>query len=59
MGVTNEMLSLLGDIFSNTEANHKISVAVDYTSRSISVTYEDLDEDDFLAVSELLGYYPF
>jgi hypothetical protein len=59
MSVSDAMLSLLGDIFSNTEANHKISVTVDYTSKSISVTYEDLDEDCFLEVYELLGNCPF
>ncbi len=54
MSVSDAMLSLLGDIFSNTEAGYKISVTADASSMSISVEYEDIDEEWFKEVQSLL-----
>ncbi len=36
---------MLADIFSNTERPDKITVTLDYSSHSIKVEYDDLDEE--------------
>lgn len=50
--ISDEQLELLADIFGNTEAREKISVVLDPTSRSITVHYEDLDDEWFRELAE-------
>jgi hypothetical protein len=47
MAVTTEQLALLAEIFYDTERSDKISLQIDSATRTIAVTYEDLDDGWF------------
>lgn len=49
---TTDQLATLDDILTTTEAPEKITIALDPTTRSVVVRYEDLDDEWFL---ELVG----
>lgn len=45
--ITQDQLDLLAEIFSETERHDKICIKLDHVSRSITVTYDDLDDGWF------------
>jgi hypothetical protein len=47
MKITEDMRQLLVDILNNTERLDKISIAVDPSTRTITIRYDDLDEEWF------------
>jgi hypothetical protein len=50
--ITPEQLEILADIFSNTDEVSKITLKLDPVSRSIVVSYEDLDDEWFRELTE-------
>jgi hypothetical protein len=50
--ITDDQLALLADIFGNTERPDKISLRLDPGSRSITVVYEDLDDEWFREMTQ-------
>lgn len=51
--ISEPLRQLLVEILSDTEALHKISVAVDPVSRSVAIVYADLDDEWFREVSDV------
>jgi hypothetical protein len=45
--ITEEQREILADIFVNTEAIASVTIALDTVSRSVVITYEDLDDEWF------------
>lgn len=45
--VTTAQLEVLADIFANTERADKIGIVLDPVSRTVTVSYEDLDDEWF------------
>ena len=55
MAISQELLDLLHEaIFCNTERPDKITVTADPVSRSITVVYEDMDQQDYEEITESL-----
>lgn len=52
--ITESMRWLLRNIFEETERLDKITVTVDTVSRSVTIHYEDLDDEDFREVCKEL-----
>ena len=52
--ITESMRWLLRNIFEETEALDKITVTVDRVSRSVTICYEDIDDNDFNEVCKEL-----
>lgn len=53
--MTEDQRELLLDIFENTEAINKISITLEPLSRNITIVYEDLDDEWFRELQELLS----
>lgn len=54
--ITNDQHELLKDIINNTETPYKLTLSLDHVSKSLTVQYEDLDEEWFRELSETIGY---
>jgi hypothetical protein len=54
MTISQETLDLLCDIFCNSEAPDKITVTTDPVSKSITVVYEDMDQQWYEEITETL-----
>jgi hypothetical protein len=50
--ITDAQREILADIFDNTEALDKITVEIDPVSRSVTIRYEDLDDEWFRELAE-------
>jgi hypothetical protein len=54
MAISQETLDLLCEIFCNSEAPDKITVTTDPVSKSITVVYEDMDQQWYGEITESL-----
>jgi hypothetical protein len=54
MTISQETLDALNEVLCNTERPDKITVTVDPISRSITVVYEDMDQQDYEEITETL-----
>lgn len=52
LAINKETQEILADIFENSERPDKIYLTVDATSKTITVVYENLDEEWFKEISE-------
>lgn len=50
--ITPEQQAILADIFANSERPDKITVRLDPVSRTVTVVYEDLDEEWFKELTD-------
>ena len=54
MAISQETLDALCDLLCNTERPDKITVTTDPVSRSVTIVYEDMDEDYYSEIAESL-----
>lgn len=54
MTISHETLDILADIFLNTERPDKITVTTDPVSKSVTIVYEDMDDDFYSEVVKSL-----
>lgn len=52
---SDQMRDLVVEILSTTEALYKIVIAIDPVSKSMRITYDDLDDDWFSELAGMLG----
>ena len=54
MTISQETLDAICEILCNTERLYQITVTADPVSRSITVVYEDVDQQDYEEITETL-----
>jgi len=54
VAISQETLDALNEVLCNTERPDKITVTADPVSRSITVVYEDMDQQDYEEITETL-----